>query len=250
MHLVADDRGIVTGSQPTRELLPDEVVLHWANLADPRWDAAVSGGSSLAPDELSRAGRFKFAADARRYKIGRALLRRLLGQYTGLPPDGLSISYSEYGKPYLDLEDNAPHFNLSHTGDMAVFAFALRQVGVDIEACKIGGRVSEASRIFVSTAESQLLSRLPANMREQACLQIWVRKEALLKGAGIGLIDGVRQIESGWSADGKSAAAISLPGHGDWLIEALENDRGVMGAVALARAAGKDLTISQFILCP
>src|SRR5271169_1345034 len=71
-----------------------------------------------------------------RFIAGRALLRDLLAGYVGQPPEAMRFSYNGWGKPALAAGFAATdlRFNLSHSQDLAMYAFVLeRDVGVDLE---------------------------------------------------------------------------------------------------------------------
>src|SRR4051794_34295951 len=86
----------------------------------------------LSRDELDRVGRIADERIRRRYVVGRAALRRLLGERLTTPPAELRFDYNERGKPTLESED--VNFNLSHSGDLALIAISNGgAVGVDVE---------------------------------------------------------------------------------------------------------------------
>jgi len=55
----------------------------------------------LSADELARADRFHFAGDRQNFTATRALLRMLLGQYLGCPPETVTFTYGEREKSVL-----------------------------------------------------------------------------------------------------------------------------------------------------
>src|SRR5258708_20662575 len=93
-------------------------------------------GRVLCDEEQQRAERFRFEPDRRRYIAARAALRILLGRYVDHPAERLVFSYSAAGKPFLQRADggSGPHFNVSHSGEMALVAFcADGGLGIDVE---------------------------------------------------------------------------------------------------------------------
>ena len=95
----------------------------------------------LQPDESERAARFRFPHHRARYTAARGILRSILGIHLGFPPQNLRFAYGEHGKPGLaEPVGTRLEFNLSHSGDLAVYAVALgRRVGVDVERIKPEG---------------------------------------------------------------------------------------------------------------
>src|SRR5437763_6101288 len=84
-----------------------------------RADLSRERTSHLPPGESLGAERFVFQADRQRWIRSRSILRMLLGSYLGADPLGLSFSVSEAGKPVVA----GISFSLSHSGDMALYAF-------------------------------------------------------------------------------------------------------------------------------
>jgi 4'-phosphopantetheinyl transferase len=67
-------------------------------------DSLESSGESpsvLSPDEITRAERFHFQRDQKRFVRCRAALRDILGRYLNLPPAGIRFRYQSNGKPEL-----------------------------------------------------------------------------------------------------------------------------------------------------
>jgi 4'-phosphopantetheinyl transferase len=76
------------------------------------------------------ASKFHFQRDRDRFVSGRGQLRELLASYLGEPPGKLRFRYSSYGKPALSGFEL--HFNVSHSGGLALLAFSTdHEIGVD-----------------------------------------------------------------------------------------------------------------------
>ncbi|MGD0274027.1 MAG: 4'-phosphopantetheinyl transferase superfamily protein [Gaiellaceae bacterium] len=166
-------------------------------------------GEFLSADERVRAQRFVFARDRERWVRARGILRALLGRYLDLDAKTLSFTSGPNGKPVLLSESVSLHFNLSHSGDLALYAFARFPVGVDVEVARPGIDAVALAERALGSDEAERLRRLPAGEREREFLRAWVRHEASLKCRGSGL--GTRADVSGlWLADvdvGPGAAA-------------------------------------------
>ena len=146
--------------------------------------------SFLAPEEIARAHRFHFERDRNHYVVGRGLLRELLGRYLGQAPSALEFSYGEQGKPALAgaAASSGLSFNLSHSGGLAVYAFAReRSLGVDVERVKPDFASDDIARRYFSTREVNDLLALPIAERTEAFFRCWTRKEAYIKARGEGL---------------------------------------------------------------
>ncbi|EKD54878.1 MAG: phosphopantetheine-protein transferase [uncultured bacterium] len=143
--------------------------------------------SLLNEEEIARAKRFHFDEHRHRFVIARALLRMMLSQYTQVPLAEISFSYHPQGKPYLTDNPLDLQFNLSHSHDMAVYAFTLHnEVGVDIE--KIQTRFDDRlAKRFFSHDEYEALSKLSEKEKMIAFYHLWAGKEAVIKALGEGL---------------------------------------------------------------
>jgi 4'-phosphopantetheinyl transferase len=140
---------------------------------------------TLSREERERAERLTTPLLRRRFVAARGLLRELLGELLGLPPQRVAISTGEQGKPFVG---GGPAFNLAHSGDLAVYAFnQANEVGVDVERVRtLEQRDRTAAEVFTS-AEQRALTQVAAEHRDRAFAEIWTRKEARLKATGVGL---------------------------------------------------------------
>jgi 4'-phosphopantetheinyl transferase len=179
-----------------------------------------AGAELLSADETARAARFVRAADRARWSRSRAILRRLLGNYLRADPRALRIEIGEHGKPALADAPINLRFNLSHSGEIALYAFALGvEVGVDLERARESLDMVRAARRMIDAREADRLAALDPAERSAAFLKAWVRHEATVKCLGTG-IGGervaaqagsselwVRQLEVGGGAEAAVAAA-------------------------------------------
>lgn len=144
----------------------------------------------LSEEEAGRAARFYFARDRNHWIAARATLRSLLGRYLGVAPLDLSFAANAYGKLSLSSppEGERLHFNLSHSGEFALYAFAYeREVGVDIERMRANIEYTELATHYFSACECAALRALPEHLQEEAFFLCWSRKEAYIKARGMGL---------------------------------------------------------------
>lgn len=151
--------------------------------------AAARGGghASLSGDERERAARFARPEDGERWAAARGILRALLGAYAGMDPRALRLEAGPHGKPRLASEERL-RFNLSHSGDVALYALALdREVGVDVELPRRTADHVAIARRILGDGEAERLAALDPSAREREFLRAWVRWEAVLKGRGTGI---------------------------------------------------------------
>ncbi len=146
----------------------------------------------LSSQEREHAARLLDERARRRFGASRALLRDLLGQLTGVSPETLEFAYGPHGKPRLRCFQDAPNFNVSHSGALALYAISWdREVGVDVEVMDRGrsrdrDEVAIARR-FLGAALAEKLQTLHAQERTREFLRAWVMNEALVKCSGRGL---------------------------------------------------------------
>ena len=170
------------------ELMTEEVQVWVASLDvnDTRYDALAR---VLPGDEKERAGSMTPVA-ARRFVVARGILRNLLAGFTGTAAEKLQFSYGRSGKPAL-LDRHNIHFNISHSADLGLFAFAPdRPVGVDVENERPVRRLLDVAQRFMSEEELRRLAETPAGERNSEFLKSWVVREARLKAEGKGVWDG------------------------------------------------------------
>jgi 4'-phosphopantetheinyl transferase len=152
-----------------------------------RWGRWIADARrSISADELARVQRRRFPADRDVLALAYALHRLLLGRVLGLSPGDVPLSRDALGCPRL--AGDIAYTSLSHSdGLIALAVTASGPVGVDIEPSTRAVVMPEIARSLCHTTEIAQLARLDESERAAAMLALWVRKEALLKMAGIGL---------------------------------------------------------------
>jgi len=142
----------------------------------------------LVADELAQAEGFSSEASRRRYVVARGALRVFLGELLGEPPGSVRIEVGPGGKPRLaGARRPGLHFNVSHSGDLALICIADREVGIDLEAVRpIPSALAIARRRF-APAEARFVEEGEAADVDRRFLTCWTRKEALVKAVGTGL---------------------------------------------------------------
>jgi 4'-phosphopantetheinyl transferase len=168
----------------------------------------------LSAEELQAADRFCSAVDRRRYLECHGTLRSLLGRYLGVQSASIALGRGAHGKP--ELKGNLSlRFNLSHSGEVALFAFARDvEVGVDVERPRDGIDVESLAGQVCSPSEIHRLHCLRPEERLGELLTYWTQKEAYLKATGTGL--SVRPSTLRLSRDLTGWALHSFRCHGDY----------------------------------
>jgi 4'-phosphopantetheinyl transferase len=142
---------------------------------------------TLAPEELDRAGRFRFERLQKHFVAGRGFLRDVLARYLPAKPEQLRFSYNDYGKPALAGEQSL-QFNMSHSHEVGLVAVTRdAAVGVDVEYIRSDFASDEIARRFFSRLEVETFNSLPQDEQVAAFFRCWSRKEAYIKAIGKGL---------------------------------------------------------------
>jgi 4'-phosphopantetheinyl transferase len=178
---------------------------------------------SLSPEECGRALRFQFAGDRRRFVACRGWLRRLLAGYLDIDAAAIGFGENAFGKPRLTTPATPwLHFNVSHSGGMAVFAVARdHEVGVDVEQVHDDFPVDAVAHRFFTRREQETLDASPPGHRVDVAFALWTRKEAYLKGIGVGF------------ATEQTARGRALEECSDWSVAAFDAGTGFIAAVAV-----------------
>jgi 4'-phosphopantetheinyl transferase len=161
-------------------------------------------GKRLSSDELERAARFHFAVDRKRWQVCRGLLRSLLGRYVEARPEELVFRYGPRGKPYLVPVSAARiEFSVAHSANRALFAFCRdTEIGVDLEHDRPLADLAGMMQACLSAQEQVEMQELPEQQRSSAFFQVWVRKEALIKATGKGMMVPLREFDVGVNPEG------------------------------------------------
>jgi 4'-phosphopantetheinyl transferase len=195
--------------------LPEDEVQVWRvdleaiRSDESRWQEVLSS------DESARAARFHFPADRQRYTAARALLRTILAGYLGTDPKSVSFAYSPREKPSLGpAHAGSVTFNISHSGGIALLAFARkREIGIDVERVRSDFDVEAIARRFFSAHEQDQLAALPKEEKFDSFFRCWTRKEAYIKATGDGLSLPLHQFD-----------VSIVPGNGDALLSTRPDD--------------------------
>src|SRR5687768_9843069 len=149
-------------------------------------DARVAALSRMLSNEEQSRAESMTPILARRFTVARGILRSLLSGFTGTAADKLRFMYGTSGKP--SLADHDIHFNVSHSAELGLFAFAPdRPVGVDVENERPVRRLLDVAQRFMSEDEIRSLAATAPEERDTLFLKSWVVREARLKAEGKGV---------------------------------------------------------------
>jgi 4'-phosphopantetheinyl transferase len=153
--------------------------------------------SLLTPWERGKSQRFIKTSDRNSYILVHGLLRSLLSNPLGLPPDCIKFRYNQYGKPYVTGTGTNIFFNMSHSSDISVIGVdPVSEIGVDVE--KINENVDYKpiiNHFFTCNEISYIQEQKGKSVRR--FYELWTRKEAFLKALGIGITENLSVDVSG-----------------------------------------------------
>ena len=148
----------------------------------------------LDVEERRRAAKLARACDRSGYVAAHIVLRQLLGSYLGLPPQAVTYFRepcpccgASHGRPAVDRPARPLHFSLSRSDGVVLIGIASAPVGVDVEALPQPETVAEVSALLHPAERTEIASAAPSK-RAAVFTRIWTRKEAYLKGIGMGVI--------------------------------------------------------------
>lgn len=175
--------------------------LHAAGFSIPRADQAcvvvfdaraMATHASLAMEvldrrERARAARFRFRRDRDTYVLAHAAWRVALGICLGVDATEVPLACTGDGQPCL--AGTALSTSLSHSSEYVAFAVCpAATVGVDIEQWPARLDLEALMPMFCTREERAAMESLDERERARALLELWTRKEALLKAFGVGLL--------------------------------------------------------------
>jgi 4'-phosphopantetheinyl transferase len=148
--------------------------------------------SLLSAEERARYADFTNAVVARRFAIGRVMLREIVGCALGMAPERVPLVQGLHGKPALARAamTRPLWFSVAHCEDVLVVALSrTADVGVDLERSRaIEQWQRVADRVLAAPERAQLQSAVAGGEEPgSAFLRHWCRVEAELKAIGCGI---------------------------------------------------------------
>lgn len=139
----------------------------------------------LSTQELAYSERLVNEDQKKTWLSCRATLRLILGAYLNKRPFDVELRKGQFGKLYLS--GSNLFFNVSHSHDAFLLGFCFGgRIGIDIEI--LNG--SEDLPSMVKYAFSEIEAQYCRNGENpERFVEIWTSKEALLKAAGVGMVD-------------------------------------------------------------
>jgi len=194
--------------------------------------------AGMAHEKCDRICRLKNEKDRQLATLAHRLLCYSLSVQFGIYPSACDWATGWHGKPYLK---NVPyvHFNISHSGSVAMCALHSAPVGVDIERINTVDSMT-AWRIM---SKDELAAFNMAQDRNSFFYKIWTLKEAYIKynGRGIGC-----DLQALSVYPDKDNITTNIPGCQFALIDAAD---GYQAAVCASNASHRTQWVSEESLC-
>jgi 4'-phosphopantetheinyl transferase len=239
-NFVIPELNITWSLAPYDPRLDDSAVQVWAaSLAVPS-EMIAAWTVVLSSDERLRAGRFRSATDRDRFIAAHGILHSILASYLNTDPAKVGFQFGPRGKPLLEGPPYWLHFNLAHSGDLALVAVSrCCPVGVDVELIRPMNDAQDIAARFFSRREARELEGLPLNQQGEGFFNLWTRKEACLKATGEGLSERLSSVEVTF-IPGRPARLVQFPGESDacppWTLAELRPATMYVGALAAPTA--------------
>ncbi len=119
----------------------------------------------------------------------KSFMMATLSELLQIPENEIEFTIGEKGKPYLK-DRNDFFFNISDSGDYWVFAYAEKEIGVDVEFIRPRNIDGIINRYFPKE-EQDYVNSFSEEKRLKAFISLWTCKEAYLKWRGAGLSGGL-----------------------------------------------------------
>jgi 4'-phosphopantetheinyl transferase len=170
----------------------------------------------LSSDERCRFAAYTNAIVARRFAVGRRILREIVGRALGMRPDEVPLREGLHGKPFVSRSAGARAlwFSVAHSEDMLLVAVSRQgDVGVDLERERSIEQWQRVADRVLDQHERRHLERAVEHGEDpgSAFLRQWCRVEAELKAIGCGIV-GLEAHRSGLRPRGLALSDLpSLP---------------------------------------
>lgn len=156
-------------------------------------DAPTSADELLTDSERARLRELRTPTDQDRFRSAHLLARVVVGRFMEVEPSSIRLQQrcprcgGPHGRPVASVAGRPPAgVSLSGAGGVVLAAAAFAEIGVDHETYGTGHLT--VSEVALTEHERLQLARRPAAQQGDALLRWWVRKEAVLKMTGHGLL--------------------------------------------------------------
>ncbi|MDE7301341.1 MAG: 4'-phosphopantetheinyl transferase superfamily protein [Clostridia bacterium] len=150
--------------------------------------------AKMTDERREKVKSYKFEEDGY-LSLGAGYLLSLALSDAGIDLADEEIAYNEYGKPQL--KSGKLHFNISHSGTIAVVATSDGEVGIDVQ--KLYDVDDKLIRRVTTDGEYASLCALDGDKKRSEFFRLWTAKESVIKLLGKGLSLAPSSLEIGLS---------------------------------------------------
>lgn len=151
----------------------------------------------LSPTERRRAEKIRHMDMRLSYLQAKCAFRIILSAQLHVPLRDLQMTVSRFGKPQLPAHDI--EVSQAHSHDWSAVAVStLGFVGIDIEVWRPLANCRQLACQVMTDQEARVFEDIPSELTVRKFLELWTRKEAVLKCAGLGLRQDPRGLYTGW----------------------------------------------------
>jgi 4'-phosphopantetheinyl transferase len=204
----------------------------------------------LSPAEQLHAGRYRLEQAQVHFSVGRACLRTLLGNASGLDPRSVEITTGVHGKPESpNLNGQSVDFNVAHSKDTILIVLSRNgPLGVDVEYFDRPTDIMDVARHNFTETETRSLEEIAdTETRHKTFYRYWTRKEAVLKADGRGLIASLASFDVSFESVHQQPVRMSESKHDQGkLFFVSDLSLGIEAAAAIALES-PDYPIKQLI---
>jgi 4'-phosphopantetheinyl transferase len=155
----------------------------------------LRAAEALNEEDLVRTASLRFEDDRHRLAVSRLALRELVHTLLPVSNERVIMEHPRGQAPRVCGEDL--QLSLAHAGHLVVCAASPQPVGVDVEVLPAPIPSAALLERYLSPAEQASLEKLSPAEKARAFLQIWVRKEAILKAGHVGMGIDLRLVDVG-----------------------------------------------------
>jgi len=186
-----------------------------------------AGVGLLSAEEVERMQRLRVPLARDEFVVGRALLRVLVGAVVGCSARKVRFDIGAAGKLSVG---GGVEFNVAHSrGEVLIALCRDAAVGVDVEWVNAGIEALEVARSSFAAAEVLAVEAADDAARVDAFYRVWVKKEAVVKAHGGGLVLGLDT----FAVSANATEEVVRLGE-EWVVRGVEVRDGWMGALAVA----------------
>jgi 4'-phosphopantetheinyl transferase len=143
----------------------------------------------ITPEEREEASRRRSSVDGRRFAIGRASLRAILGGYAGTSGQALRLIRESRGRMVLDPSTQLT-FSVAHAAAVGLVAVGhARSIGIDVEPVSAAGQIADVSEHLLPSDRIAAIRSAPQDVQDEQWLKLWTEVEAYAKLDGRGLVN-------------------------------------------------------------